>query len=176
MILYVLLVFDTSLGNDAKVATMARNAKATELIEAIEAVAPEHDMLLVDVELLTISGQSVVRVYLETADESGSIGIDALASANSWLDPLVEAVDPFPKAYMLEVSSPGIDRPLRTQRHFERFVGETVKLRTDAINGRANWTGTLEGVTERGLILKIESDTVEIDLAKIKKANVSAKL
>jgi ribosome maturation factor RimP len=176
MFLSVELGVLASLKSGAKVATMARNAKANELIETLEAAALEHNMQLVDVELLTVGGQSVVRVYLELADESGSIGIDALAAANLWLDPLVEATDPFPRAYTLEVSSPGIDRPLRTQRHFERFVGETVKLRTDAINGRANWTGTLEGVTERGLILKLENDMVEIDLAKIKKANVSAKL
>lgn len=155
---------------------MAKKAKEQELIAAIEKVAPAHGMLLVDVELLTITGQSTVRVYLEPSDESGSVTIDTLASANVWVDPLVEAVDPYPGAYSLEVSSPGINRPLRTQRHFERFVGETVKLRTEAIGGRSNWTGELAEVNNQGLILKIDNKTVQIDLTKVKKANVQATL
>jgi len=157
---------------------MARSTKDTvkQLIAALEPAAAAHDMELSTVELLTISGQATVRVYLESADESGSVTIDALAAANGWVDPLVEAIDPYPGAYTLEVSSPGINRPLRTLRHFERFVGETVKLRTESINGRSNWTAPLAGVTDSGIVLSINDEMVEIALDKIKKANVQASL
>jgi ribosome maturation factor RimP len=151
---------------------MARATKIPELIAALEPAAVAHGMALVEVELITVAGQAIVRVYLENSDEQNLVSIDALATANAWVDPLVEAVDPYPGAYTLEVSSPGINRPLRTLRHYERFVGETIKLRTEPINGRSNWTGELAGVRNNRIQLKLENETVEIALEKIKKANV----
>ncbi|MCL2632725.1 MAG: ribosome maturation factor RimP [Coriobacteriia bacterium] len=154
---------------------MPPKAKLRQLREAIEAAAPEHQMQLVDVELLTISGQPTVRVYIEPDDESGVVTIDALAAANAWVDPLVESVDPFPGAYRLELSSPGIDRILRTKRHFERFCGQTVRLRTEVIDGRSNWTGTLTDVAENSIYIEIDGKNIQIDMDKIKKAHVQTK-
>jgi len=151
---------------------MARKAKEQELISGLEPAAAAHGLELVEVELLTVGGQAIVRVYLEPADESGSISIDILAEANAWVDPLVEAIDPYPGAYTLEVSSPGIDRPLRTLRHFVRFKGETVKLRTEPIDGRSNWTGQLAGTEGETILLKLEDRIEKIAWAKIKKAHI----
>jgi ribosome maturation factor RimP len=147
-----------------------------DLIAALEPAAAAHDMELVDIELLTISGQATVRVYLEPSDGSGSPSIDALAAANAWVDPLVEAIDPYPGAYALEVSSPGVDRNLRTLRHFERFVGETVRLRTEPINGRSNWTAVLAGVAGESVLITINNEMIEIALDKVRKANVQSRL
>ncbi|MDR0459690.1 MAG: ribosome maturation factor RimP [Coriobacteriales bacterium] len=151
---------------------MARKAKEQELIGGLEPAAAAHGLELVEVELLTVGGQAIVRVYLEPADESGSISIDILAEANAWVDPLVEAIDPYPGAYTLEVSSPGIDRPLRTLRHFARFQGETVKLRTEPIDGRSNWTGQLAGIEGEMILLELEDRIEKIAWAKIKKAHI----
>ena len=159
-----------------KAESLLRKDTRKELIAVLEPAAIAHGMELVEVELLTISGQPVVRVYLESADESGTVSIDALAEANKWVDPLVEAIDPYPGAYMLELSSPGINRPLRTRRHFERFLGEKVRLRTQPIDGRANWTGVLTGMGESGILLIIENETIMIALDRIIKANVVASL
>jgi len=153
---------------------MTRKAKEQELISALEPAAQAHEMELVEVELLTVSGQAVVRVYLDLQADDSGMTIDALASANAWVDPLVEAIDPYPGAYTLEVSSPGINRPLRTLGHFQRFTGETAKLRTEAINGRSNWTGEIVGTTDDGILLMIENQTYEIALEKIKKAHLQA--
>lgn len=151
---------------------MPSKAKTQELIAALSPAAAAHGLELVEVELLTIGGQAVVRVYLEPDDESGHLSIDALAEANAWVSPLVEAVDPYRGSYTLEVSSPGINRPLRTPRHFERFIGEVVRLKTEPIDGRSNWTGRLAGVEPGLLLLETEGGLARIDLAKVKKAHL----
>ena len=93
-----------------------------------------------------------IRIYIDTPD---GVGFDELSRAQAWIGEIVEAIDPFPGAYHLEVSSPGIDRPLRTREHFERFVGErcSMKLR-EAIDDRKSITGTL---------VAVEGDDVVID-------------
>jgi len=151
---------------------MARKAKEQELVAALEPAAAAHGMELAEVELLTVGGQHVVRVYLEPDDESGNVSIDALAAANAWVDPLVEVLSPFHGAYTLEVSSPGINRPLRTARHFERFTGETARLKTEPIEGRSNWTGRLAGLEGDVLTLAIDGGEVMIALSQIKKAHL----
>jgi ribosome maturation factor RimP len=151
---------------------MASKAKVQELIAALSPAAAAHGMELADVELMTIGGQAVVRVYLEPDDESGNVSIDALAAANAWVDPLVEAVSPYHGGYTLEVSSPGINRPLRTPRHFERFIGQAAKLKTEPIDGRSNWSGTLAGLAGDVLILKLDGREVEIALSKIRRAHL----
>jgi ribosome maturation factor RimP len=153
---------------------MVRSAKERELIAVLEPAAIAHGLQLVECEMLTQAGQAVVRVYLEPDDESGLIDIETLASANAWIDPLVVSASPYQGAYTLEVSSPGINRPLRTHRHFQRFIGETVKMRTEPIDGRANWTGQLAGVTEDAVLLTLDNQTVQIAMDKIKRTYLQA--
>lgn len=148
---------------------MSVQTKSKELIAALEPAAVAHGLELVDVELLTLAGSAVVRVYLE---KDGSISIDDLAQANAWVSPLVETLDPYHGGYTLEVSSPGINRPLRTRSHFERFTGQTVKLKTEPINGRSNWTGTLARVEGDEITLTLEDSEVAINLSSIKKAHL----
>ena len=82
--------------------------------------------------------------------------------------------DPFPGAYMLEVSSPGIDRPLRTPEHFARFAGETVTVKTTGpIDGRSSFTGELLGFEDGCVIVAADgADTFRIPYDNIKKARV----
>lgn len=76
----------------------------------------------------------------------GGISFDELARTQAWVGDVMDELDPFPGAYMLEVSSPGIDRPLRTPEHFARFAGETVTVKTTGpIDGRSSFTGELLG-------------------------------
>jgi ribosome maturation factor RimP len=117
--------------------------KEQRLVEALEAVAVTHGLELVDLEIAGVNRARVVRVYL---DKEGGLGIDELAAANSWVDAALDELDPMNGPYTLEVSSPGIDRPLRTRGHFERFVGERAMIKTAPLGGRGNWTGVLAGV------------------------------
>ena len=97
------------------------SAKERRLLEALEPLATAHDVEIVTVEVVGSRKAPTIRVYL---DCDGGIGFDELAASQKWVNELMDELDPFPGAYTLEVSSPGIDRPLRTPEHFQRFAGE----------------------------------------------------
>ena len=87
----------------------------------------------------------------------------------------MDEIDPFPGAYTLEVSSPGIDRPLRTPEHFERFAGDEAYVVTNGpIEGRSRFTGTLAGFNAETecVLLDVDGARCDIPLADIKKAHV----
>jgi len=121
-----------------------------KLLSALEAAAPARGLGLVDLELSGFGrtkSAALVRVYLEKSETGGSPDIDELAEANVWIEELIDQLDPEQGSYTLEVSSPGLDRRLRTLEHFQRFIGAQVKLKTTPIDGRSNWTGRLLAVS-----------------------------
>ena len=86
---------------------------------------------------------------------------------------LLDVEDPIDKAYQLEVSSPGLDRPLTKTEHYQRFVGEKVRVQTlIPINGRKKFMGPLLGLEGRVVLLKQDAETVRIPLADIEKAKL----
>lgn len=147
------------------------NAKERKLLEALEPQANAHNMEIVTVEVVGSRKAPTIRVFL---DCEGGIGFDELASAQEWVNQIMDELDPFPGAYMLEVSSPGIDRPLRTLEHFKRFADEKVQMTlTEPHQGRAKWTGTLLGVNENEeVLLEVDGIQEAIPYAIIKKAHV----
>jgi ribosome maturation factor RimP len=146
-----------------------KGKKEQALIEVLEQVAEANGYELVDLEFAGTARARIVRVYVDKQD---GINIDDIAAANAWVDAAIEANEPFSTAYTLEVSSPGIDRPLRTLEHFARFEGEEAKLQTEPIEGRGNWTGTLAGVEEDTILLALSGETYHIPHIKIKKAHL----
>jgi ribosome maturation factor RimP len=77
------------------------------------------------------------------------------------------------QTYSLEVSSPGLDRPLTKPEHYRRFVGQRVKVRTsDAIEGRRNFTGTLTAANERSVSVDPGGGAVEIPLDRVRRSNL----
>lgn len=145
-------------------------AKEQMLLDALEPLAREKGVELVTVEVAGAKKAPTIRVYIDT--ESG-VSFDELSAAQEWISPLMDEVDPFPGAYTLEVSSPGIDRPLRTPEHFERFVGETVHIVCSApVNGRAKWTGKLLGFKDGCVMLDVDGVEEAIEFNGIKRANV----
>ena len=113
------------------------SAKERRLLEALEPLATAHNVEIVTVEVVGSRKAPTIRVYL---DCDGGIGFDELAASQKWVNELMDELDPFPGAYTLEVSSPGIDRPLRTPEHFQRFAGEKVQLTlTEPHQGKVDW-------------------------------------
>ena len=93
-------------------------------------------------------------------DADGGIDIDAIKTISKSSSRVLDEADPIPGRYTLEVSSPGLERPLRTRLHYERAVGETVKIKTFAdVDGNRRFSGTLVGSTEAGFTLEIDGDT-----------------
>ena len=143
------------------------------IIEALEYEAPSHGIDIVDVEIAGASKAPVVRVRIDHADESlPTITLEEVSQENRWIDACIEAVDPFPGSYTLEVSSPGLARPLRRLRDFERFAGEEVQLQTTAHEGRKRFTGELSGVSEGKVVLVCEDGEHSFDLDEIRSCKI----
>lgn len=140
------------------------------LAELIEQAVTGLGYELVDFE--TSPRARLLRVFIDSAK---GISIDDCALVSNHLTRLfaVENVD-FDR---LEVSSPGLDRPLKKQADFERFAGQEAQLRMRLpINGQRNFTGVLAGVTDGVLHLQIADAVLELPLEQIDKARLVAKL
>lgn len=86
---------------------------------------------------------------------------------------LLDVEDPIAKAYQLEVSSPGLDRPLTKPEHYQRFAGEKVRVQTlAAIAGRKKFMGPILGLEQQTLLLQQDGETVRIPLADIDRARL----
>ncbi len=116
---------------------------------------------LVDVELVGAPRHPTVRVYI---DSPRGVSVDDCADVSHQLSAILDVEDPIPGSYTLEVSSPGLDRPLVTPEDFRRFRGETVRLRTLApVDGRRNFKGVIVDVAADRVVL--EADSRRLDLA-----------
>ncbi len=140
------------------------------LLEALSPAAAENDIELVAVEIVGSKKAPTIRVYL---DAEGGVSFDVLASAHTWINDILDEIDPFPGAYTLEVSSPGIDRPLYTEEHFARFIGKRAIVRTkEPLEGRSTWTGNIASVEHGVVVIEADDARVAIPLEAMKKANL----
>lgn len=127
------------------------------------------------VEFSPSQGQSTLRVYLDVLDrsEGREVGIDDCEAASRELSALLDVEDPVPGHYVLEVSSPGIDRPLFTAEQFARVLGQEVKILLKApIEGRRRLRGKLVQVQDERITLEAEGKTFEFDHADVDSARV----
>lgn len=136
----------------------------------LEPALAREDVELVEVECGQHGPNTLVQIYL---DKEGGIDIDACAKASRLIGALMEAEDIIPGPYNLEVGSPGIDRPIRKEADFVRFLGETVKIRTYApVSGRKSFRGTLAGIESDLVSVDCEGDRFEIHLENLRRANL----
>lgn len=141
------------------------------LIEALEPLASEHGLDLVTVEVAGTRKRPILRVFLDTP--AGGITLDELVDAQEWVDATIEEVDPFIESYDLEVSSPGIDRPLRKRTDFDRFAGEMTVIYLKPGAPRSKYTGISHGLDGDELVLEMEDGTMEcIAFDRIKRAHI----
>jgi len=130
----------------------------SRLIAVIEPIVEQAGAELVDLEVAGSHGRPVVRAYVDTL---GGITLDECARLSRLVEAELEHSGMVPERYVLEVSSPGIDRPLTRRQHFERFVGHEIDVRLYAKrDGRKKFVGTLERVegTERGFRIIVRDE------------------
>lgn len=154
-------------------------AQLTEKIEQlIQPILDELDCELVDLEYQREQSGWVLRVFL---DKDGGINLDDCAQASREISSLLDVENLISTAFNLEVSSPGIERPLKKASDFERFSGHLVKIKTlNAIDpdatgrSRKTFVGTLSGLEEDRVLLSLKKDAVAIKIAihQIDKANL----
>lgn len=141
--------------------------KVTKLIEPI---LDEMDFDLVDIEYLLGRGKWILRIYI---DKEGGITLDDCALVSSEIGDLIDVKDIFQHKYALEISSPGINRRLRKEKHFLQAVGNKIKVKMLVpVNRRRNFTGYLRDVQDRTLYLEIGNGLVRLPLENIEKANL----
>lgn len=117
------------------------------LTALVEPVVEEAGAELVDLEVAGSAGRPVVRVYADTEE---GITLDACARLSRRLEAVLESTGAVPERYVIEVSSPGIDRPLTKRAHFERYAGEQVRVGLyRKRDGSKKFIGTLVGVRDR---------------------------
>lgn len=123
-----------------------------------------------DVEYVKEGSEWYLRV---TVDRTQGVDMDACEQAFRIVDPIVNDLDPVETAYHLEVSSPGLERALRTDRHFEKVCGQPVCLKLfTAIGGKREIVGVLKEVQEKSLALSCGEELITVEKKNISKANV----
>lgn len=149
------------------------NATEQKLLDAIEARNP-GGVEIVTVEVTGARKSPTICVYIDTPE---GVTFDEITEAQKWINSLMDELDPFPGAYTLEVSSPGIDRPLRTQEHFARFIGLRAYVKAKhAIDGRSAWTGTILSVEDGLVKLDVDGTEFSVPFDTISKANLKGEV
>ena len=132
---------------------MTKGPVAERVAALIEPLITSTGLEVVDVE----HDPGLLRIYLDHDDPTkGPIDIDTIATASEQISDLLDATDPqpVPGRYTLEVSSPGIERPLNTADHFRRFVGTTVAVRTQPhVEGDRRIEGELTHADDDGIVV-----------------------
>lgn len=125
---------------------------------------------LVAIELAGNGSDRILRVYIDHPD---GITVEDCAKVSRQVSAVLDVEDPISGAYVLEVSSPGLDRPLVRAADFERFTGSLVKVRTrEAVLGRKNFTGLLSEASGDNVVVEVDGEPYEIDLANIDQARL----
>jgi ribosome maturation factor RimP len=141
------------------------------LIALIEPLVGRLGYELVELEYTAGRGSAVVRLFI---DRPEGVGLADCERVSREVSALLDVEDPIPTAYRLEVSSPGLDRVLRTAAHFARFVGSRVFVELAAPrDGRRRYTGKLLSADEAGVALEVDGQRVPVSFAEMGKARLT---
>ncbi|HHT71025.1 MAG TPA: ribosome maturation factor RimP [Firmicutes bacterium] len=141
----------------------------------IEPIVAEEGLELVDVTFTKEAGRFFLRVFI---DKPGGVSTDDCERLSTRLSMLLDEHDPISQSYFLEVSSPGIDRPLKHDADFERFKGQRVRINTFApIEGRRRLTGILLGLRDEQIQLDLGKEgSISIPRKDIAQARLAAEV
>ncbi len=130
-------------------------------------------MELLDVEFLREAHGWVLRLFI---DKAGGVGVEECSIASRAVDTALDVANIIPHEYHLEVSSPGLNRPLRRPEHFQKVVGQVVRVKTAVPVGdppRKNFKGPLKNADAQTIIVSVEgAGDFDIPIANIAKANL----
>lgn len=130
---------------------------------------------LVGIEYLGQGKYSVLRVYIDQPEgsERSGISVDDCSKVSYQVSGVLDVEDPLPGRYNLEVSSPGLDRPLFKPEDYERFKGESLRVVTDyPVAGQRKYKGRLLGLRDDEVLLDVEGETVALPRVAIKQARI----
>ncbi len=139
--------------------------------EYVQPIVSDLGLNLVLVDYRQAEGGWVLRIFVERLQ--GLVTVDDCTKISRELSDLLDIDDPIETRYRLEVSSPGLDRPLVTKEDYQRFAGREVKLTTrEPIDGRRKFKGVLEGIENDAVRIEVDGSHIEMDWNMIEKANL----
>jgi len=145
--------------------------KITELADSI---GVQYAVEIVDIELAGSSRKPLIRVFI---DKEGGVTLEDCAQFSRALSALFDVEDPIPTSYTLEVSSPGLDRPLKVMRDFGRSVGKLARIITrERVEDQNVFTGRIAGAKGNIVTLSVDDREIEIPFDQISKARLEIEL
>jgi ribosome maturation factor RimP len=144
---------------------------------AVEPVLARDGYEVVEVEWVRGGGRFTLRIFI---DKAGGVNVDDCQVASRTIEPILDVEDFIEPAYDLEVSSPGLDRPLRKPEHFARYAGQRVQVKAyGPVPGtaagsppRKSWTGRLEGFADGAVLVDVDGVLHRIPHDQIAKAHL----
>lgn len=134
-------------------------------------VIEEQGLELVNVEFVKEGAHWYLRLYI---DKEGGVDLDDCTNVSHSVSEVLDRNDPISQAYMLEVSSPGLERPLKKDEDFQRFQGKLVRVSTkESFEGYQEFTGYLVGLIEDEIVLEYEKESIKIPRSLVEKANLA---
>jgi ribosome maturation factor RimP len=151
-----------------------RESLAARIASLAEESAAEIGLEIVHVEI-TGTNRAILRVFI---DKPGGVGLEDCERFSRRFSIQLDVEDWIPFSYVLEVSSPGLDRPLVKERDFRRFAGRRATVRTRGpIHGQRNFKGVILGSEQGTLFFEVDRERrIEIALEEVEKANLVADL
>ena len=134
---------------------------------------PSVEMLgkeLLGVEFISAGKHSTLRLFI---DHENGINVDDCAEVSRQVSAVLDVEDPISTEYSLEVSSPGLDRPLFELDHFKAVIGETINVKLSMpLNGRRKFKGVLETIENNTLVVSVDGQDYELVISNVDKANL----
>ena len=140
-----------------------------EIAKLLEPVVERLGYELIDVEV-RLGGNGLLRLYI---DQPEGVDLEDCENVSRAVSALLDVEDPLPGNYNLEISSPGLDRKLTKVEHFQRFMGETVKVQTRfPIEGRRRFRGTLVSSDDENIVVEVDGQSHSLPLKTIDTARL----
>lgn len=150
---------------------MSKPKVTAQVEEMTKPIVESLQLELVEVEYVKEGANWYLRVYI---DKPGGVDLDDCQAVSEQLDKLLDEKDPIPSSYILEVSSPGIERPLKKTADYERFAGNLINIKTFApIDGKKSINGRLIGLEGNEVILEIDGQQLNVPLERIASARLA---
>lgn len=150
--------------------------RATEIAALLAPSVSALNLELLGVEFVPAGASALLRLYIDVPLAEAAtrmVGIDDCETVSREVSATLDVADPIASRYTLEVSSPGIDRPLFTAAQFARHVGEQVKVSLHVpVAGRRRLQGSIVGVDGERIVLRVDDEEISLSHADIDKARI----
>ncbi len=141
-----------------------------EMMRLLEPAVERLGYELSDLEIKLGSRQGVIRLFI---DKAGGVGLEDCETVSRQISALLDVEDPAPGHYVLEVSSPGLDRKLTKVEHFQRFMGEDIRVKLlFPVEGRRIFHGALRAADEENIEVEVDGESHRLPIATIQSARL----